>query len=283
MRRRKVSPTDLYTCRRAQKGINMNLIVSKNCIGCKRCAEACPAVIIGMKENRPVLTGENCIKCGHCEAICPQNALKNDALNHHNTLIINNHPILDPENSELFLRSRRSIRCFQDKIVSEEETTRLVNIGRYAQTGSNSQGVSYLVISSKEKMEKLRELTMNYFKNHTEPTFQLLHKKFMESERDILFRGAPMCILAMTAKNNSYTTKNAQFALTYIELFAPSLNLGTCWAGYLENYLRADQKELHDLLDIPENRVVSGALLYGYPKYQYHRVTERNELDIIFR
>lgn len=36
-------------------------------------------------------------------------------------------------------------------------------------------------------------------------------------------------------------------------------------------------------LFLPENRAVSGALLYEYPKYQYHRVAERNQLDIVFR
>lgn len=261
----------------------MNLIIASNCISCGRCVKDCPAAIIGMENKKPILIGNTCIKCGHCEAICPQHALVNDGLNHDNILEISNHPVLESESAELFLRSRRSIRCFKHDIVTEEESKRLIDIGRYAQTGSNSQGVSYLVVSSKEKMEALRQLTLDYFKSQEEPIFQMMYKNFIGADRDILFRGAPMCIMALTEKNNPYTVRNAQFALTYIELLAPSLKLGTCWAGYLERFLQANTDELHELLDIPEELIVSGALLYGYPQYDYHRVTDRNELQLDFR
>ncbi len=258
----------------------MNLLISESCISCGVCAEACPAAIITMENKTPTLKAERCIKCGHCEAVCPTNALTNDCLNHKSIKEIKNHPVLDPETAELFLRSRRSIRCFKDKMVTKEETEKLVNIGRYAQTGSNAQGVSYLVISSKEKMEALRQLTVDYFKNKPEPFYQMMYNVFSNADRDLVFRGAPMCIMALTEKSK---VANARYALTYIELFAPSLKLGTCWAGYLEAFMAENTEELRSLLDIPENVVVGGALLYGYPKYKYHRVTDRNELHLEWR
>lgn len=257
----------------------MNLIISNDCISCGSCAKACPSAIIAMENRKPVLTGKRCISCGHCEAICPTNALINDALNHDSIKEIKQ-PVLDAEQAELFLRSRRSTRCFQERTVTKEETEKLVNIGRYAQTGSNSQGVSYLIIESKEKMEALRDLTMDYFKNHPNTIYQMLYKMFSAADRDILFRGAPMIILGLTEKEK---VSNAKYALTYIELYAPSLNLGTCWAGYLEEFIKQNTDELRELLDIPNHLNVAGALLYGYPKYKYHRLVDREPLEITWR
>lgn len=258
----------------------MNLTISNDCISCGACAQVCPSAIIKITDQKPKLIGKRCIKCGHCEAICPTKALINDTLNHDDIKEIKNHPVLNAADAEIFLRSRRSIRCFKDKIVTKEETKKLINIGRYAQTGSNSQGVSYLVIASPNKMEALRKLTLDFFKNHHNPAYQALHKVFCSADRDILFRGAPMIILGLTSKD---ITSNAKYALTYIELYAPSLNLGTCWAGYLEEYVLQNTDEMRELLEIPEHLNVAGALLYGYPKYKYHRVVDREPLSFEWR
>jgi nitroreductase len=235
-----------------------------------------------MEKDTPVLLNENCIKCGHCEAVCPHNALHNDLLGHENIYEINNNPVLDPETAEIFLRSRRSIRCFKKQDVSKEETEKLIDIGRYAQTGSNSQGVSYIVISSKT-MESVKKLTMDFYENSTDPMVKMLYSRFAASDKDIIFRGAPMCILALTDKNNPYTANNAKYSLTYIELFAASLKLGTCWAGFFERFTASDSPALRTLLNIQDGLIISGALLFGYPKYEYHRLTHRNPLKLEWR
>lgn len=258
----------------------MNLTISNDCISCGACAQVCPAAVIKMEDKKPALVGKRCIKCGHCEAICPTNALTNDILNHGNIKELSATPVLDVDKAELFLRSRRSIRCFKDRTVTKEETEKLVNIGRYAQTGSNSQGVSYLVVSSKDKMEALRQLTYNYFKNHENKAFNMLYQMFNSYDGDMLYRGAPMLILGLTAPEQ---VSNAKYALTYIELYAPSLNLGTCWAGYLEAFILQNTDAMRELLEIPEHLNVAGALLYGYPKYKFHRLTDRDPLNIEWR
>lgn len=255
----------------------MKLTISSDCISCGECVKVCPSLIIGMKENRPTLIGENCITCGHCEAICPTHALNHSLLNHNQNVEMKE-PNLEAEKAEVFLRSRRSIRCFKNKVVTKEETKRLLTIGTYAQTARNSQGVSYMVVASKEKMEGLRNIMLAHIKSMKNEEGEKLYQLFSNPDHDVLFRGAPMCIFALTDKNHPYGSRNAQFALTYIELMAPTLGLGTCWAGYLERFLFEDTKELHDLFEIPLNLRVTGALLYGYPKYKYHRLTQRDEL-----
>ncbi|MBQ8310009.1 MAG: DUF362 domain-containing protein [Clostridia bacterium] len=48
----------------------------KTCIGCKKCAEICPAHIITMKNGIPTIDRENCITCFCCQEFCPVGAMK---------------------------------------------------------------------------------------------------------------------------------------------------------------------------------------------------------------
>lgn len=260
------------------------LKISEDCIHCGRCAQDCPAYIISLESGDPAIVNqERCIACGHCEAVCPFGALHHEALNHDNCLELEDIPTLDCDTAEIFLRSRRSVRNFQNRKVSQEETQKLLNIGRYAQTGSNKQGVSYLVISDEDTLRELRRLTLEFYAAQAEPIFQMLHAALADPSHDLLLREAPMIILALTQRDQAYTVRHAQFALTYLELYAPSLGLGTCWAGYLERYVTSGCEKLQALLKLPEQYVISGALLFGYPPYPYHRLVGRDPLDVLWR
>ena len=46
------------------------------CIGCKKCAEICPAHAITMKNNIPFIQKKDCITCFCCQEFCPVGAMK---------------------------------------------------------------------------------------------------------------------------------------------------------------------------------------------------------------
>ena len=46
------------------------------CIGCKKCAEICPARAIVIKVNVPVINYKTCITCFCCQEFCPVGAMK---------------------------------------------------------------------------------------------------------------------------------------------------------------------------------------------------------------
>ncbi len=47
-----------------------------SCIGCKKCAEICPAHVIVMKNGIPKIDRKKCIKCFCCQEFCPVGAMK---------------------------------------------------------------------------------------------------------------------------------------------------------------------------------------------------------------
>jgi hypothetical protein len=36
------------------------------------------------------------------------------------------------------------------------------------------------------------------------------------------------------------------------------------------------------LFNIPEDKVITGAVMVGYPKYKYKELVDRNPLDVLF-
>lgn len=258
------------------------LTIANTCIHCGRCAEDCPTQLIALQDGTPTQMHNACIQCGHCQAICPVHALQKSALPQDEILPIDQWPVVSAETARLFMQARRSIRQFQPQPVEKEQVTQLLNMARYAPTGGNAQGISYMVVGP-EKMPGLRELLDNFFKNSSDENARALYQRQAQSGQDILLRGAPMLLLALTEKGDEYTRFNGRFAFTYAELYASALGLGTCWAGYFERYAFADSSDLRAYLDIPEKLGISAALMCGYPKYRYYTTVPRQPLTIHWR
>lgn len=256
------------------------------CIKCGRCAAVCPSEVIGMEKDGPEQIGPNCISCGQCVAVCPVAALDNVRAPLAGQLELEKGETLATERAVRFLRSRRSIRSYKDELVPQEKLLQIIDIARYAATGGNAQGLSYMVISDKKKLEKIVAATVSWMEQEIEQKsawsayFKGIVRRYRETGKDVILRGAPHLIMAVAAKDFVRGKENAHFSLAYTELLAPTLGLGTCWAGFFQACAFSNYEPLLQILEIPGTKVLAGALMAGYPKYTYHRLVERNPLDI---
>jgi nitroreductase len=250
--------------------------------------------IIELRDDLPVPTlaagvEELCVKCGHCVAICPHDALSLDEMKAEDCPKVRKELALNGEQTEHFFRSRRSIRTYLDKEVEREKLARLIEMARYAPTGTNSQQVQWLVIRSREKLNPLVGIVMEMLRHLIKEGHPLAKAYKLERSvaaweagMDPILRGAPALIVAHLPKGYPLAQVDSANALTFLDLAAPTSGLGACWAGFF--MMAASQwPPLQQALDLPVGHACFGALMIGYPKYEYHRLPLRKEATISWR
>ncbi len=258
------------------------------CTTCGRCVEECPSFILKIEDKIPVMTYEKgCIQCGHCVAICPYSAFDHTMAPLAQQSPSPQHPVLGPIEAERFLRSRRSVRNFKKNPVQRVLLSQLVNIARFAPSAGNSQGISYLIIDDPDKLKLVSEATTNWITGDSSGSrrmryYKVFVEKYSKEGIDVILRDAPVLVVALAPKQQETGFSNARFALAYTELYATTLGLASCWAGFFEMCGQATYQPLYELLQIPEEKVICGGIMVGYPKYEYKRLVDRNPLDVKF-
>ena len=71
-------------------------------------------------------------------------------------------------------------------------------------------------------------------------------------------------------------------ALSYFELAAPTLGLGTCWAGLVCGAMKGSA-EVRDSVGIPDGHPYHFPMMVGYPKRKYTRLPERKAPKITWK
>ncbi len=260
------------------------------CIKCGLCAEVCVEGIIGMNASGPCVSGNKdlCFACGHCVAICPKKAL-----DHVKTPLAGQTPLstkdsLSAADVSGYLRSRRSIRAYKDKPVPRETMREILDMARFAPTGANTQGISYLVVDDREMLDRMVLAMIEWAEAEIRngspyaPFFEGLTSRYRATGRDTMLWGAPSLIIALedTTRHLPSARENAIFSLMYAHMYAPSLGLGSCWAGAFEYAAKSGYQPLCEIFQLPENTAVAGALMLGYPKYKFKRFVEREPLSL---
>lgn len=273
----------------------MLIVNEESCVNCGICSEICPSGSLRNGKNGPeLLLSQACLACGHCVAICPNEALDLLTAPKVNQVKVERFPVIDADTAATFLRSRRSIRSYKQEKVSREALLQLLDIARFAPSGSNLQGLSYIVYESPELLKRIKEVTVDWLEGLLEEQIQKGAKStiyesvvsvYRNTGEDVVLRGAPQLIVAI-APNEMPTDRgrdNGHFSLSYLELYATTLGLGTCWAGLMERCAQNKYKPLLELLNMPQNMSVAGAVMVGYPKYTFPRLVDRNPLNVTWQ
>lgn len=267
--------------------------VDKNiCIACNQCIKDCPTRTISLKDGKADINNGNCIKCGHCVAICPVKAISTNDYNMEEVIPYNKDNFsVDADNLLNFIKFRRSIRRFKDKEIKKEKIEKIIEAGRYTQTSTNSQDVSYIVVT--EKLNELRDLAFESLKKKGEyilanltPETEYLKRyanmwlySYNEYKKDPvkgdrLFFNAPLAIFVV-----SPTPINGGLASSNMELMVDALGLGTFFSGFLLKAAEGN-KEILDLLGVTDSKHLISCLVIGYPDVKYQRTAPRKDANI---
>lgn len=272
------------------------MIVNKDkCIGCTLCKQDCIVNDIEMIDGKAHIKNERCIKCGHCIAICPARAVSSEDEKEYSMKEVkeyNNEDFeIDSEKLMNFMKFRRSVRLFKKDDVEEEKINKIIEAGKFTQTGGNIQGVSYVIV--KDKLQELRKMVLEalneegerLLKDENTPKQIAMYcnmwiKAYEEylidkDGEDKLFFKAPMVIVV---KANSEV--DGALAAAKMELMTDALGLGTFFSGFLKRAAEASPK-IGEFLQIGENEKLVACMVIGYPRVVYKRTVPRKEVKVI--
>jgi nitroreductase len=156
------------------------------------------------------------------------------------------------------IKTRRSIRRFQDRPVEDEKLTTLLESVRMAPSWANFQCWRFIVVKDRAVREKISELT------YVESFFTPLGYKANPAKKGMA--EAPVVIAACADPSQSgviwgqhYYMTDIGIAAQTLMLSARALGLGTVFVGVY------DEEKLRGLLKVPSNIRIVGLFPLGYP------------------
>ncbi len=271
------------------------LVNTDKCIGCTLCKQDCIANDITMIDGKSHIKNETCIKCGHCIAICPVKAISCDDEKEYSMNEVKEYNdkdfLVDSDVLMNFMKFRRSVRLFSKKDVEEEKIDKIIEAGKFTQTGLNAQDVSYVVV--KDKMLELRQIVLetlnrqaDYLLSDEATPVQVrnyanmwkdMYRKFIENPdgEDRLFFKAPSLIIV-----KSKNVINGALSASKMELMVNALGLGTYFSGFLAHAAKSNP-EINKFLQIEDGEELVACMVIGYPKVQYKRTVPRKDVNVI--
>ena len=156
------------------------------------------------------------------------------------------------------IHERRSVRRFKPEPVAREQIELILEAGRWAPSGKNTQPWRFVVVQNEEKKKALEKLA---------------------PQREMIAT-APITLAVLLDKEAGYDDlKDAQgigACIQNILLAVHSLELGACWMG------RARDSEIERLLDAKESEELMALIPVGHPAEE-PTPTPRHSLQEILR
>ncbi len=258
------------------------------------CVKACGKRLIEMGERDsvpiPIAGAEAlCINCGHCVAVCPSGALAQPAMKPEDCPEIKKERFINLEQAEQFLRSRRSIRNYSDKMVERDKLNKLIQASGYAPSASNARPVHFLVIETKKEVRRLSGMVVDWMRMTIKEAPALANAlrldrviALWDGGKDPICYDAPHLMIAHAAKDVRLAQFDCILALAYVELIAWPLGLGATWAGYVTTASNS-YPSLMEALKLPEGHKCFGVMMVGYPQLKFVRMPLRNPPKVTWR
>ena len=262
-----------------------SITIDKNkCIHCGMCLKDCIVNCLEFDEEKfpqYVDGGEKiCIACQHCMAICPKGALSFGGKNPDDSEPIN---FCKSEDLLNLIKGRRSFRFYQEKDIPQEKISKLIEMLAYPPKGGNVDDLHFSIVGTAEKMREIKKFTYDKILSMKNPSSTInFCRESYKNGKDFIYRGASSMIAVSVDKSKAIAgCENADpiIALSYFELYAQSLGLGTVWSDATLTVCQ-EIPEVRALLEIPENFTLNYIILLGVPAVKYKRTVQRDAANV---
>ena len=165
------------------------------------------------------------------------------------------------------IMTRRSVRKMKAEAPERALLEQVIEAGRSAPSGSNSQSTHLIVITEKETLSVLKEKVQAAFAKMEEgpDTYVSLRNSIRASKKGnyVFHYGAP--VLIVTANKKGYGNAMADSACVLENMMIASHALGPCWINQLHWLTEdAEVRGFLETLGLGADEFVTGGLIVGY-------------------
>lgn len=181
------------------------------------------------------------------------------------------------------IKTRRSTRRFAEKPLKQEDLEKIIEAGRYAPSGGNSQSTRFFVITDRKVLDALAETVQDAFAamEITEGMYRSMVSSIMQSKKgNYRFHyDCPALIVLANKKDYGNNIADCACALENMMIAANSLDLGSCWVNQLK-WLNENEKilSLFTSFGLEEDERIYGALALGHAQSE-DGLPERKPLE----
>ena len=251
-------------------------IDQESCIKCGKCVRVCPSDIFTLEragETIGLVRVESCIVCGHCVDVCPTGSVSHSEFPPEKTHTIDYSQMPTPEQVMLLIKSRRSNRTLTSRPVPKEMLDKIVEAAHSAPTATNSQSLSFTVVTDPQKLRQVSDYTIGVFDSLVFNRLKEEHK----AGKDPILRKATALLLIHTPKSNRFGSEDANLAYQNASLMAQSLGVSQIYMGFVLTAIRQEGKDtLAKTLGIDGK--IQAIMALGIPAFKYPKYTDRKEI-----
>ncbi len=269
----------------------LNFNVDKQiCSKCGQCSKMCPSGVIEVVDGYPFIQKEKeqgCYRCQHCFTICEPGAISIFGLDPKASRPLDK-PSMDSDSFETFIKGRRTIRAYQDEDLDPALIRRLLDVAWHAPSAKNERKVRFTLIDKKEKLASFRERVVADLSDLArekklppgQEVFGYFAQLWKQKKIDVIFRGAPHLLIASAPKKSISPVSDCLIALSYFDLFAPSVGVGTVWSGLVKWTIDDILPQTREFLGIPDDHVIGHCMVFGMPAVKFARTAQRGPANI---
>lgn len=255
------------------------------CVRCGKCKKVCPTQLAQQVYTRTFGQAEDgrsllCLRCGHCMASCPEKAILVEGLRYEDMPDARQEPVISKDGIISYVKERRSIRCYTDEIIPDEDIIELLNVVEYAASGHNQHKCKWGVLKGKRQVRVLADAVIEVLDGETQ------YADIVQAYRDgknSLTRDASHLIFAYMPTTALVPVEDGTVAMELLEILLPAFGLGGCWGGYMTIFGNQNDR-VRQLLHVPPQYKLVGTMLLGYPApvESYLRIPTRKKAEINF-
>ena len=184
------------------------------------------------------------------------------------------------------IQSRKSVRTYSDKHISDEDLRKILEAGRLAPSWMNVQSWKFILVKSQENKDLLAELSLGqaHVKNADALIVCIADENAWE-EAKITHIKNPALNPALQAEGalRIRTMEQLIYPISYMMLEAENLNIKSCIIGAMGNEITTVlpdvYKKVKEKLGLNEHQILSAIITLGYEVEHKATVKTRKDFD----